>query len=830
MKAKKLLVIDGNSILNRAFYGIRPLTTKDGLFTHAVYGMANIILKQTDTLKPDYVAVAFDVHAPTFRHEASADYKATRKGMPEELAVQLPYAKELCSALGFTVAEKPGYEADDILGTLSREAAEAGAHAYLLTGDKDSLQLITDDISVMLASTGATTEYTPSVFFDKYGVKSTQFVDVKALMGDSSDNIPGVAGIGEKTALKLIAEYGDLDKLYESYEGSALTAGIKNKLAAGKESAYTSRFLARIVTDAPIGITLEDTAWGGYDKEKLLPLLNRLELFSLSERLLTEEEGEAQTECCEYTDTKGINKDTLYGVALDGEYALFASEGEHLRIPLSECKDFFENEEYKLIVPECKAVWHTLMDRGITLASCVFDPCLAAYVLDSTASDYTTAHLAAAYLNGRCSDTADEAYRLYSVLSEKLREIDSENIYYDIEHPCAFVLARMERAGFLVDVKGLAEYSAELTKTAEALQDEIYLLAGEEFNINSPKQLGHVLFEKLEIPAPKKTKSGYSTAADVLEKLRPFYPIVDMILEYRKVTKLNSTYAVGLTKAADGEGRVHTTFQQTVTATGRLSSVEPNLQNIPIKTELGRALRRYFIPKKKGSVLVDADYSQIELRLLAHVSGDENMIEAFKSGVDVHTVTASQAFGVPVELVTPELRKRAKAVNFGIIYGISDFTLGQDIGVTKRQAKEYMDSYMAAYPKVSEYLDRVKEEARAQGYVTTMMGRRRYIPELSSGKAMLRAFGERVAMNSPLQGAAADIMKLAMVNVDKALRESGIDAHLILQVHDELVLESARECAEEASRILQSEMENVITLRVPLIAETTVGETWYENK
>ena len=830
MKAKKLLVIDGNSILNRAFYGIRPLTTKDGLFTHAVYGMANIILKQTDTLSPDHVAVAFDVKAPTFRHEASADYKATRKGMPEELAVQLPYAKELCAALGFTVIEKAGYEADDILGTLSREAEGAGVHVYLLTGDKDSLQLITDGISVMLVSTGSTTEYTPSVFFEKYGVTPAQFVDVKALMGDSSDNIPGVAGIGEKTALKLIAEYGDLDRLYEGYEASGLTAGVKNKLAAGKESAYTSRFLAKIITDAPIGITLEDTAWGGADKEKLLPLLNRLELFSLSERLLTEEESVAQTEICEYTDSGEVKRDTLYGVALDGEFALFAGEGEHLRIPISECKEIFEDKAYKLIVPECKAVWHCLQDRGITLESCVFDPCLAAYVLDSTASDYTTAHLAAAYLDGRCSDTADEAYRLYFVLSDKLSEIDSEDIYYTIEHPCAFVLARMERAGFLVDVKGLAEYSAELTATAKTLQDEIYIMAGEEFNINSPKQLGHILFEKLEIPAPKKTKNGYSTAADVLEKLRPFYPIVDMILEYRKVTKLNSTYAVGLSRAADEEGRVHTTFQQTVTATGRLSSVEPNLQNIPIKTELGRALRRYFIPKKKGSVLVDADYSQIELRLLAHVSGDENMIEAFKGGVDVHTVTASQAFGVPIELVTPELRKRAKAVNFGIIYGISDFTLGQDIGVTKRQAKEYMDSYMAAYPKVSEYLERVKAEAKEQGYVTTMMGRRRYIPELSSGKAMLRAFGERVAMNSPLQGAAADIMKLAMVNVDRALRESGIDAHLILQVHDELIIESAAECADEAARILQSEMENVTRLRVPLVAETTIGETWYENK
>ncbi len=833
MQDKKMLVIDGNSILNRAFYGIPPLTTKDGLFTQAVYGMANMILKHTDALRPDYVATAFDMPAPTFRHKADAAYKATRKGMPPELAMQLPYAKDLCRALGFAVVECEGYEADDILGTFSRTANAQGVQVYLLTGDKDSLQLITDKTTVLLASTGSTVDYTPETFMEKYGVRPDQFVFVKALMGDSSDNIPGVPGIGEKTALRLIAGFGSLDSLYAGYETSSLSAGVKAKLAAGKDSAYRSLFLARIVTDAPVALSLDDTAWNGPRPEILNPLLDRLELFSLAERLALPA-GQAASAPCEYRTARvsDVRRNEYYGVTYADGAFYFAGGEDHLCITAdpTELKEIFEDTDYLLILEDSKDFWHFLDKSGVRLRACAFDVSLAAYVLDSTASDYTLDHLMRAYAPGARTDPADELFLVRQVLDARLSETGAADVYYKIEHPCAMVLAEMERAGFTVDLDGLAEYARALSERADRLAEKIYLMAGEEFNINSPKQLGHILFEKLELPAGKKTKSGYSTSAEILEKLRPFYPIVDAILEYRQVTKLNSTYAVGLSRAADQSGRVHTVFQQTVTATGRLSSTEPNLQNIPIKTELGRTLRRYFLPDAPGRVLVDADYSQIELRLLAHISGDETMIRAFREGVDIHAVTASQAFGIPPEQVTPDLRKRAKAVNFGIIYGISDFKLAQDIGVTKKQAAEYIASYMAAYPKVAAYLHTVVEQAAADGYVTTMMGRRRYIPELSSGKAMLRAFGQRVAMNSPIQGTAADVMKLAMVNVHSALEQAGIDAHLILQVHDELVIESARECAHQAAEILKGEMERVCALSVPLTAATTIGETWYENK
>lgn len=830
MQNKKMLVIDGNSVLNRAFYGIRPLTTKDGLFTQAVYGMINMILKQTDALHPEYAAIAFDMHAPTFRHKAYDGYKANRRGMPDELAMQLPYAKKCAEALGFLLVEKEGYEADDTLGTFSRLAEAEGVDAYLFTGDRDSLQLITDKTTVLLATTGETAAYTPEVFFSEYGVRPGQFVDVKALMGDSSDNIPGVAGIGKKTALKLIAEYGSLDALYEKFEDSSLSAGVKTKLRTGKEDAYSSRFLSEIVTDAPIGYTLADAEYHGMHEPELLELLKRLELFSLIDRLsIKETKIENEYTCAALSD---VSAGVMYGAHV-GENEIFLACGDaHLKIPFDDITDIrsiFEDDKYKLIINDHKSLWHVLSDSGIELRSCAFDTSLAGYVLDSGASDYSPERLVKTYLSGAASDEADELYRLWEVLSEKIEETGSHKVYYDIEHPCAAVLAEMEKTGFKVDRAGLCDYSEMLSAMERELAERIYIMAGEEFNINSPKQLGVILFEKLGIPAPKKTKSGYSTAADVLEKLRAFYPIVDDILEYRKVTKLNSTYAVGLYHAADENGRVHTSFQQTVTATGRLSSTEPNLQNIPIKTDMGKALRKYFIPED-GMLLVDADYSQIELRLLAVISGDEAMQNAFRQGIDIHAVTASQAFRVPLESVTPQMRKAAKAVNFGIVYGISDFALAQDLKVSRKEAKAYMDSYMSVYPGVARYLGEIVEKAKNDGYVTTEYGRRRYIPELSSGKAMLRSFGERVAMNSPIQGTAADLMKLAMVNVHKALKEAKINARLILQVHDELVLEADASCAKEAAELLKREMENAAAAEIPLIAETTIGETWYENK
>lgn len=830
MQNKKMLVIDGNSVLNRAFYGIRPLTTKDGLFTQAVYGMINMILKQTDALHPEYAAIAFDMHAPTFRHKAYDGYKANRHGMPDELAMQLPYAKKCAEALGFLLVEKEGYEADDTLGTFSRLAEAEGVEAYLFTGDRDSLQLITDKTTVLLATTGETVAYTPEVFFSEYGVRPGQFVDVKALMGDSSDNIPGVAGIGKKTALKLISEYGSLDALYEKFEDSSLSAGVKTKLRTGKEDAYSSRFLSEIVTDAPIGYTLADAEYHGMHEPELLDLLKRLELFSLIDRLsIKDTKIENEYTCAVLSD---VSAGVMYGAHL-GESEIFLACGDaHLKIPfdhITDIRSIFEDDKYKLVINDHKSLWHTLSDSGIELRSCAFDTSLAGYVLDSGASDYSPERLVKTYLSGVASDEADELYRLWEVLSEKIEETGSHRVYYDIEHPCATVLAEMEKTGFKVDRAGLCDYSDMLSAMERELAERIYIMAGEEFNINSPKQLGVILFEKLGIPAPKKTKSGYSTAADVLEKLRAFYPIVDDILEYRKVTKLNSTYAVGLYHAADENGRVHTSFQQTVTATGRLSSTEPNLQNIPIKTDMGKALRKYFIPED-GMLLVDADYSQIELRLLAVISGDEAMQDAFRQGIDIHAVTASQAFRVPLGSVTPQMRKAAKAVNFGIVYGISDFALAQDLKVSRKEAKAYMDSYMSVYPGVARYLGEIVDKAKNDGYVTTEYGRRRYIPELSSGKAMLRSFGERVAMNSPIQGTAADLMKLAMVNVHRALKEAKINARLILQVHDELVIEADASCAKEAAEILKREMENAAAADIPLIAETTIGETWYENK
>ncbi|MCI8589245.1 MAG: DNA polymerase I [Clostridiales bacterium] len=825
-----ILVVDGNSILNRAFYGIRPLTTKDGLFTQAVYGFTNIMLKHCAELAPAYAVTAFDLKGPTFRHKAYAEYKAGRKGMPEELAVQLPYAKECAKGLGFYVAEQEGYEADDLLGTFARMANERGVHAYLLTGDRDALQLVNENTTVLLASTGQTTAYTPAVFTEKYGVLSSQFVDVKALMGDASDHIPGVAGIGEKTALKLIADFHDLDNLLATYETADLSAGVKKKLAAGRDSALLSRDLATICTDVPVGLSLDDVAFTGYQTKKLTDLLKELELYSLLDRLSLEEQADAAEYCPASLDQ--VQKGKPYGLLLEEGYLYLAAD-EHVKISfdsLTDVRVLFEETDYRLIVHDAKSLWHQLDAEGIVFRSCAFDVSLAGYVLDTAAADYSVDRLAKTYLSMTSADEADLLYRLWENLSARMAETGVKELYEQIELPCAFVLAEMEKKGFKVDVDGLHAYSEELTQAAHVLAENIYLLAGEEFNINSPKQLGHILFDKLQIPTKKKTKTGYSTSAEVLEGLRPFYPIVDLVLEYRQLTKLNSTYAVGLSTAADEAGRVHTRFQQTVTATGRLSSVEPNLQNIPIKTEIGRVLRRYFVPENQDYVLVDADYSQIELRLLAHVANDPTMIQAFLDNVDIHALTAASAFGVPAAGVTAEMRKRAKAVNFGIVYGISDFALAQDLGVTKKQAKDYIDSYMRTYPGVADYLNNVVEQAKEDGYVTTLFGRRRYIPELSAGKAMLRSFGERVAMNSPIQGAAADMMKLAMVKVHKALQEANLDAAIILQVHDELVIEANRECASLAARILQTEMENVMSLSVPLVAQTSIGETWYENK
>ncbi len=833
----KLLIVDGNSILNRAYYGIRMLTTRDGLCTNAVYGMITMLHRQLEALKPDYCAIAFDLKAPTFRHKMYEAYKANRKGMPEELAMQLPYAKECVEMLGFKLIEKEGFEADDILGTLSRLSSK-DCHAYVYTGDRDSLQLIDNNVSVLLAGNTETVTYDADKFFEKYAIKVEQFVDLKALMGDSSDNIPGVPGIGEKTATKLIQDFGSLDGIYEGYADSDLTKGVKAKLEAGKESAYISKELAKICCEVDLGLSLDDLKYNGIDKPALLEMCKELEFSALIKKLELESRDEPA-----YRENDVILQEintelakTLSGnIAIaykDGKLQLKCQNEEKVYVceaPLSDFRELFHGDA-NIICYDCKSLYKQLGECDV----CDFDVMLGAYVVDP-AGNFDMTRLVAEYLNEvYSSDVPDAHYimELYEAITPVIEEREQHKLLFDIEMPLAGVLAQMETAGFRVDIDGLKNYSELLGKLEHEAQERIYSFAGEEFNVNSPKQLSEVLFEKLGIPAPgKKTKTGgYSTNAEVLEKLRPYHPIIEEILEYRKVAKLKSTYADGLVKAADEDGRVRTNFKQTGTATGRLSSTEPNLQNIPIRTELGRELRRYFLPENKDYVLLDADYSQIELRLLADISKDENMISAFLSGADIHTSTASAVFGTPMENVTAEQRKRAKAVNFGIVYGIGAFSLAGDLGISRAKAGEYINSYLENYPGVRDYLKNVVEEAYEKGYVTTPLGRRRYIPELAGQNKNLKSFGERVAMNSPIQGSAADIIKIAMVNVSRKLRESGCDARLILQVHDELLIECNRNCVEEVSKILQTEMENAADLSVPLIAEVTVGENWYDNK
>ncbi len=847
---KKFLIVDGNSILNRAFYGIRPLTTKDGLNTNAVYGFVNILRRNLDDLKPDGFAVAFDLKAPTFRHKKVETYKANRKGMPPELAQQLPYAKEAAKLLGAQVLTLEGYEADDILGTAAEMASSAGEHAYILTGDRDSLQLICDNVTVLLATNSDTIPYDSAKFTETYGITPDRFVDVKALMGDSSDNIPGVPGIGEKTAFKLIAEFGTLDGVYENIDSPDIKAGQRQKLTDGKESAYTSKWLATIVKDAPVGITLEDL--DGVEERaaslrgELCELFTKLEFSALIKRFgldATEISNaknspceSAEIECADALDVaqKILEKDSeLVAVYIGERVSLSVCENEVYYCSDDKVREAFitlKNGGKKLLVYDSKSLYARY---SLTDEICFdFDLMLAAYVVDPTDNKLDPARLKLRYL-GDSSDGFSSAELLKCSLEimRFIKERGQESLLYDIEIPLSLVLARMEKTGFKIDVGGINDFSERLMRAARELEDRIYFLAGCEFNIKSPIQLSEVLFERLALPHGKKNKNGsYSTNADILEKLAPYHEIVADILEYRQLEKLRSTYGEGLTKAADADDFIHTSFNQTVTATGRLSSTEPNLQNIPVRTELGRELRRFFIPSSDGRVLIDADYSQIELRLLAHISGDETMIDAFNSGIDIHTVTASQAFGVPIEAVTSEMRKRAKAVNFGIVYGISDFSLAQDIGVTKKQAGEYIEAYLANYPKVDKYLKDIVSRAKADGYVTTMFGRRRDIPELRSGKKMLEAFGERVAMNSPIQGSAADIIKIAMVKVDEALCHSGYDAKLILQVHDELIVEAAEKDAEAVCALLVHEMENCVELSVPLTVSAAIGGSWYDCK
>lgn len=834
---KKILAVDGNSIINRAFYGIKLLDNGKGLFTNAIFGMINILQKNIDLVEPDVCIAAFDLSAPTFRHKMYSEYKAGRHKMPEELAMQLPYAKKVLSAMGFTVIEKEGYEADDILGTVSKMSDDLGYRAYLLTGDRDSLQLITDTTNVLLVKTNETITVDKEKFKELFSVDVSQFIDLKALMGDSSDNIPGVAGIGEKSAVKLLTEFGSLDNLYENYESSSLTAGVKNKLAVGKENAYLSKNLATIDRCAPIELDLSTAISDGIDNDSAYALFKELGFTKFIEKYkLTEGNSKASENNFEETATKEYSILDISDADTDKEFAvifdentLSAFDGECIYKSDNKAKISEFLSVVKIICADSKAFYHKMHTAGISFSDAAFDCVLGAYVVDSN-TEYNAEKVFGAYCDNENAEECVKTFYCARKIREKLSEINGESLLFDIELPLARILFEMERDGFKLDTEGLKAYGSTLSFNLEIIENQIYGYAGKEFNVNSPKQLGEVLFEELQLPAQKKTKSGYSTNAEVLERLKNYHPIIPLILEYRKLGKLIGTYVDGLIAAADEHGKVHTSFKQAATATGRLSSAEPNLQNIPIKSEEGRKLRKFFIPEKEGNVLIDADYSQIELRLLADIANDKEMIDAFNQGVDIHTSTASAVFGVPLEGVTPLLRKRAKAVNFGIMYGMGEFSLANDLGIPIKEAKSYIESYLANYPSITEYFEKTNEDAYANGYVETMFGRRRYIPELKSSNKNLKAFGERIARNSPIQGSAADIIKVAMINVRNRFNKECPEARIILQVHDELLVEAPESKKDLALEILTEEMRNAVSLKVTLLAEAGFGENWYECK
>ena len=837
---KKLLIVDGNSIVNRAFFGIRPLSTKDGLPTNAVFGFLSILKKHLDALDPDYRVCAFDVHQPTFRHMAYADYKGNRKGMPDELKAQMPYAKRAAEALGFLILECPGWEADDVIGTVAKTDDDRGdVETYILTGDRDSLQLITDTTTVLLAKTKEDAVFTPALFRETYGVDPGRFVDVKALMGDSSDNIPGVAGIGEKTALKLIAEKGSLDALYGEGGFDGQTAGTVKKLEAGRESAYLSRDLAEIRKNAPIGDPEELWRTRPVDADAFLTLCGELEFSEMPRRFGISPENraaalpQAEPVIGEARDLADIPGDKPVVLVWHGEDAAVSTEPGKVLLIRNPSPDSVVGflRRVPVIVHDFKSLLRSLHIPGDGIR-CAFDTMLAAYLLNPGKSRYLLPDLAAEYglpVPDSVGSEAAAVRALAEVMGKALEDSGEEKLLREIEIPLSAVLAEMEETGFRIDPEGIRAYAAELGRQETALAESVWFKAGHEFNINSPKQLGEVLFDELGLPAGRKTKTGWSTDAETLEYLRPYHSIIDDILTYRQVSKLRGTYGEPLAAQADENGRIHTRLNQTGTATGRLASSDPNLQNIPVRGELGRELRRFFIADE-GYVLVDADYSQIELRVLAALAEDENMKRAFVEGEDIHTAVAAEVFHMDPDDVTPDLRRRAKAVNFGIVYGIGDFSLAKDLGITRRQAKQYIDNYLATYSGVSAYLDRTVEEAKKNGYTTTLFGRRRNIPELKSSNRNLRNFGERVAMNSPIQGTAADVIKIAMIRVNRALKESGLDARLIMQVHDELILEAREDCASEAGELLVREMEAAVTLSVPLTADCGMGKNWLEAK
>lgn len=844
----KLLAIDGNSIMNRAFYGIKMLSNKNGVYTNAITGFMNIYLSVMNDISPDCVAVAFDLRAPTFRHKAVESYKANRHGMPEELAQQMPMIKELLTALGIKIVECEGFEADDILGTLSKLCADKAEECFVLTGDRDSLQLINDNVTVLYHSTKGTVKYNEEKFTEDYGIAPIELIDLKALMGDSSDNISGVKGIGEKTATQLIKDYHTVEQLYAALENGevAATKSVLTKLEAGKADAEQSKWLATIVKNAPIEMDINAYKMGERDEEKISGLLTELEMFKLLERLKVKPSAAANapkaaapekrkyTEAGEFSGNISEINEAVF-LFKDGVMQLLPSDGNKL-YAVSDPKtqlDFLSSG-CKKITTGAKPVYRFCLENGRKLKNIIADADILGYVLNTNSAEYSVERMCAEYGVPTYDDLGEfaEIAALASLAPVMLSEIEKQGMTWllnEIELPLTEVLASMEHYGVKIDKEGIKRFGETLTEEMSGIEQQIYFMAGHEFNIGSPKQLGVVLFEEMGLPAGKKNKTGYSTNAEVLENLRNKHEIVDLILQYRQLSKLNSTYVEGLLKVVAEDGRVHSLFKQTETRTGRISSAEPNVQNIPVRTELGRNMRKFFVAEE-GKVLLDADYSQIELRILAHMSGDKNMQEGFANGMDIHTSTAAQVFDMPADMITSEMRRAAKAVNFGIVYGIGAFSLSKDIDVTVAEADRYIKNYLAKYPNVSRFMEKTVENAKAKGYAETMYGRRRTIPELKNSNKNIQAFGKRAAMNAPIQGTAADIIKIAMIKVYRRLAAENLEARLILQVHDELIIEVSEKDAERAAAVLGEEMRGAAALDVPLTADVSKGKTWYDAK
>lgn len=876
MGKERLLILDGHSLMNRAFYALPPLTNSEGLHTNALYGFTNMLLKMKEEIKPDYIVCTFDRKAPTFRHEEYKDYKAGRKKMPEELAEQFPVLKEILNLLAIDIFEIDGFEADDLIGTLAKFAEKKEIEVYIVTGDRDALQLASDNIKVVINKKGMTEKeiYDRERMIQEFGVTPTQFIDVKGLMGDNSDNIPGVPGIGEKTAFKLIKEYGSIENVLQNID-SISGNKIKENLREYSDKAIFSKKLATIITEVPIEIDLDSIkSKENFDKTALRQLFYRLQFKTLLDKLTSDIEDKFETNCeekekSEYVEINNLNSlRTFYEDIREEIYVFFKianasifskcefekayinSNGKNYVVNFNDIfsedrdralgiiKSIFENESILKIGHDLKMPYLILAKYGIQMKGVQFDTKIAAYLIDSSKSEYDLADLIMKYLHFEITGEEEQIeiekinniVKLYKTLKGKIEDYNMGELLYEVELPLSRALAFMEAEGFKVDEDKLNELGEKFKIEIDRTQNEIYALSGENFNISSPKQLGKILFEKLDLPVIKKTKTGYSTNAEVLDELMDKHPIIDKIIYYRQLTKLYSTYVEGLKAVIDVDGKIHSSFNQTVTTTGRLSSTEPNLQNIPIKYELGREIRKVFVPNNEECVILSADYSQIELRVLAHIASDDNLIDAFVNHSDIHTKTAAEVFKVPIEDVTSLMRSRAKAVNFGIVYGIGDFSLAKDLKITKKEAKEYIEAYFDRYPMVKKYMEDIVKEAEKNTFVTTILNRRRYIPEINGSNKMIKALGVRLAMNTPIQGSAADIIKKAMVNVHNVLKEQRLKSTLILQVHDELILNVYKDEKDKVKNIVRREMEQVFNLLVPLEVDINIGDTWYEAK